>query len=66
MIDMPLLMANLLELVRTEGSQLPLSTYVLGHFLFNSVFRFPGPIVDAQTTCACFAARKIRFPDWSQ
>jgi len=54
--------SNLLELVQTEGSRLPLSAYVLGHLLFNSILKFPGPIVDAQTTCAYFACNEDQFP----
>jgi hypothetical protein len=56
--------AGLVDLVvedRSDAGRLALSTYILGHMLFNSILRFPGPILDAPTVCSYFAARPDQF-----
>ncbi|WP_066806380.1 hypothetical protein [Sphingomonas asaccharolytica] len=50
--------ASLFELVqsdRSEPSRRALSSYILGHLLFNSILRYPGPLLDARAACSYFA-----------
>lgn len=51
----------LVQLLRNEVDPSPVTracvaTYVLGHLLFNSILRFPGPIMHRDALCAYIAA----------
>ena len=51
--------SSLLQKLREDGEETPTDTekrallaYVLGHVLFNSVLKYPGPILSASALCA--------------
>ena len=49
---------SLLGLLRRDHSargRKAIAAYVIGHLLFNSVMRFPGPLLDQHALCAYFA-----------
>ncbi len=53
----------LVQLLRDEtdpslGTRARVATYVLGHLLFNSVLRFPGPIMHRDALCAYVGASR--------
>jgi len=52
--------ASLFELVQSDkspDSRRALSTYILGHLLFNSILRYPGPLLNGYAACSYFALR---------